>query len=214
MGFSYTPLAVICGEFLLHAPCCFMWGVSLTRPLLFYVGSLTPHWSKTLRKNQSQWKRETTAARSVRLQRGTPCIHSCTRHRLWWYQDGKHGPIGTQRPLTHRIWLRLNIASHGSEQTGPFPYICLKLWAQEICVVCTFQCPNIAMPRTTLGLCTASWPNLIIQSVVGISSYTPKLVLWAGFSYTCHIYATFWENVSLTRPVLASPKSYIHASSN
>ena len=56
-SFSYTPHAVLCGEFpytfhtmlcgefLLHAPCSFIWGVSLTRPVLFYVGSFsyTPH---------------------------------------------------------------------------------------------------------------------------------------------------------------------------
>ena len=68
-SFSYTPLAVLsgqillhvpftlCGEFLLHAPCYVMWrvfhkrpgysvrGVSLTRPMLYYVGSFsyTPH---------------------------------------------------------------------------------------------------------------------------------------------------------------------------
>ena len=35
------PRAVLCGEFLFHAPCCFMWGVSLTHPLLFYVGSFS-----------------------------------------------------------------------------------------------------------------------------------------------------------------------------
>ena len=41
-GVSLTrPFAVLCGEFLLHAPCCYMWGVSLTRPLLFYVGSFS-----------------------------------------------------------------------------------------------------------------------------------------------------------------------------
>ena len=36
---------MLCGEFLLHAPCSFMWGVSLTRPMLYYVGSFsyTPH---------------------------------------------------------------------------------------------------------------------------------------------------------------------------
>ena len=37
-SFSYMPLAVLGGEFLLHAPCCFMWGVSLTHSVLFYVG--------------------------------------------------------------------------------------------------------------------------------------------------------------------------------
>ena len=40
-SFSYTPFAVLCGEFLLHAPCCFMWGVSVTHPLLFYRGSFS-----------------------------------------------------------------------------------------------------------------------------------------------------------------------------
>ena len=40
-SFFYTPHAVLCGEFLLHAPCCFMWGVSLTRPFLFYAGSFS-----------------------------------------------------------------------------------------------------------------------------------------------------------------------------
>ena len=40
-SFSYTPLAGLCGEFLLHAPCSFMWAVSLTHPLLFYVGSFS-----------------------------------------------------------------------------------------------------------------------------------------------------------------------------
>ena len=64
-SFSYTPSAVFCGslfymphvildmwgislkefilclEFLLHAWCYFMWGVSLTRLMLFYVGSFS-----------------------------------------------------------------------------------------------------------------------------------------------------------------------------
>ena len=64
-SFSYTPHAVLCGEFLLHAPAvldreflvhattvlwgefllyapwCFMWGVSLTLPVVFYVGSFS-----------------------------------------------------------------------------------------------------------------------------------------------------------------------------
>ena len=38
---SYTPLAVLYGEFLLHAPCCFMRGVSLTRPSVFCTRRLT-----------------------------------------------------------------------------------------------------------------------------------------------------------------------------
>ena len=46
----HTPHIILCGEFLIHAPCCFMWGISytpqavlcgefLTLPMLFYVGS-------------------------------------------------------------------------------------------------------------------------------------------------------------------------------
>ena len=33
--------AVLCGEFLLHPPCCFMWGVSLLHAPVFYVGNLS-----------------------------------------------------------------------------------------------------------------------------------------------------------------------------
>ena len=41
-GDSDMPHAVVlCGEFLLHTPCCFMWGVSLTHHLPFYVGSFS-----------------------------------------------------------------------------------------------------------------------------------------------------------------------------
>ena len=44
-NFSYTPHAILCGEFLLHAACYFVWRVSLTRPMLYYMGSFsyTPH---------------------------------------------------------------------------------------------------------------------------------------------------------------------------
>ena len=182
-NFSYTPLAVLCAQFLLHTPCCFMWGVSLSRPLLVSVGSLTPHWSKALRKNPSHWKRETTAKSVgysaallaytaahdtgfVGTQMASMGLSARSGH--WHRWPGKYGPIGAQGRLPHRVWLRLRIASLGSEQIWPFPCI----WAQETCVVSTFQCPNIALPRTTLGLCTASWPNLTIQAVVGSPSYT------------------------------------------
>ena len=40
-SFSYTPRAFLCGELLLHSPCSFMWGVSLTRPVLFYLRSFS-----------------------------------------------------------------------------------------------------------------------------------------------------------------------------
>ena len=42
--FSYTPSSIYVGSFL-HAPCCFMWGASLTCLMLFYVGifSYRPH---------------------------------------------------------------------------------------------------------------------------------------------------------------------------
>ena len=182
-SFSYMLHAVWCGEFLLHAPCCFMCGVSLSRPLLVYVGSLTPHWSKTLKKNQSHWKREKTAKSVgysaallaytaahdtgfVGTQMASMGLSARSGHSHRW--PGKYGPIGAQGRLPHRVWLRLPIASLGSEQIWPFPCI----WAQETCVVSAFQCPDIALPRTTLGLCTASWPNLTIQAVVGSPSYT------------------------------------------
>ena len=44
-SFSYISYAVLRGEFLLHAPCCFMWGLSLTHSVLFPVGSFSysPH---------------------------------------------------------------------------------------------------------------------------------------------------------------------------
>ena len=35
------PHALLCGKFLLNAPFCFMWGVSLTHPVLFPVGSFS-----------------------------------------------------------------------------------------------------------------------------------------------------------------------------
>ena len=45
-SFSYNfPCHVVVSllfwEFVLHASCCFPWGVSLTRPLLFYVVSFS-----------------------------------------------------------------------------------------------------------------------------------------------------------------------------
>ena len=40
-SFSYMPHAVLCGEFLLYALCCFMWGISLTFLMLFYAGSFS-----------------------------------------------------------------------------------------------------------------------------------------------------------------------------
>ena len=38
---SYTPHAMLCGEFLLQAQCYFMSGVSLTHPMLCYMGSFS-----------------------------------------------------------------------------------------------------------------------------------------------------------------------------
>ena len=60
---------------------------------------------------------------------------------------GKYGPTGGQRPSTHRIWLRLNIDWHGSEQAWPCPCICRKLWAQETCVVLHFLVSKSYMPQ-------------------------------------------------------------------
>ena len=214
-SFSYIPRAVLCGEFLFHAPCCFMWGV------LLHIDQR--RWERIKvtgkeRQRQGPWGYSAaplayTAAHDtdfVGTKMASMGLSARSGHSRRWF--GKYGPIGAQRPLSHRIWLRLSIASHGSEQTGPFPCICLKLWAQEICLVCTFQCPNIALPRTTLGLCTASWPNLTIQALVGSPSYTrPSSSSFMG-RFLLHVpYATFWGNVSLTRPVLVSPSTCVVA---
>ena len=40
-SFSGTLTVSLSGEFLLHVLCCFKWGVCLTQPLLFYVGSFS-----------------------------------------------------------------------------------------------------------------------------------------------------------------------------
>ena len=45
LSLSYTPCAGLCVEHLLHVLCWFIWGVSLTHPVLAYVWSFsyTPH---------------------------------------------------------------------------------------------------------------------------------------------------------------------------
>ena len=45
---SYRLRTILWGEFLIHAPCCIMWGVSITRLILYYVVSFsyTPHLKK------------------------------------------------------------------------------------------------------------------------------------------------------------------------
>ncbi len=42
--FSYMVHAILCGEFLLHGPCCFMWEISLTHSVLFMWGFLLHYW--------------------------------------------------------------------------------------------------------------------------------------------------------------------------
>ena len=38
-NFACTPCAASCGEFLSHTLCCFMWGISVTHPVLLHVGN-------------------------------------------------------------------------------------------------------------------------------------------------------------------------------
>ena len=76
-SFSYTPLAgacgefytacaVLCGEFLLHAPFCFKLGVTLTHLMLFYVwrGSCKLLTFVT-RRLTNQWKNKVCWVKSV-----------------------------------------------------------------------------------------------------------------------------------------------------
>ena len=125
-SFSYTSRLSFSEESLLHSPCCFQWAVlgtlvfnhacmpdlsfSETHQTIdvveFHVGRQKSYSTVIIdaeKESKSLGKKETTA-RFVRLQRGTPCIHSRTRHRLCWNQHGKHGPIGAQRPLTQVTW--------------------------------------------------------------------------------------------------------------
>ena len=41
VSLTYMSYAVLCGEFILRRPCFFMWGVSLTHPVLFYMQSFS-----------------------------------------------------------------------------------------------------------------------------------------------------------------------------
>ena len=43
-GLSYMVHAILCGEFLLHGPCCFIWGISVTHSALFMWGFLLHYW--------------------------------------------------------------------------------------------------------------------------------------------------------------------------
>ena len=150
-SFSYTPLAVLCGDFLLHTLCCFLWVVSLMvrshdRRSLQIFPKMYYYASPTLRS-------ETTSGLLVRL----------------WQA---YGPIGAQRPLTQvtwQVWAYWRAASTDSPHLTSSEYSLARLRADmtlsvhlsstlgtKTCALCTFQCPSIAFPRTTLGLCTAS----------------------------------------------------------
>ena len=104
-NFSYTPLAVLCAEFLLHELCCFMWGVSLTYPVLFYVGSFsfTPlavlcgesystlikdaeKESKSLVKRDNGKVREVTARHPLHTQLHTTPTLLVPRWQAWAYR--------------------------------------------------------------------------------------------------------------------------------
>ena len=60
------PLAVLCGEFLLHAPFCFMRGVSLTHPRLFSVWRISCELlTFVTRKLTNQWQNKVCWVKSV-----------------------------------------------------------------------------------------------------------------------------------------------------
>ena len=178
-SFSYIPHAVLYGEFFFHAPRCFMWVVSLTHPWCFL--SYTPGAGLC----------------------GECVLHIlcyfmpgiCPRHRVCWYQHGKHGPIGAQQPLTQvnwQVWAYWRAAATDLPNLGP----------------------NVTCSRRTLRRCSATWHNLTIDGLVWSLSYTPKPVFMGKF--LLHVPCNFLRKVSLTRAVLASHKnySYIHASSH
>ena len=84
----------------------------------------------------------------------------------------------------------------------------LNFGHKEPVLFCTFQCPNITCPRRTLGRCSATWHNLIIQAIVGSLSYTPKLVLWGTVSLTRPSMALVEEGFSYTSRASFSSELY------
>ena len=209
--FSSTPHVVLCTEFLLHAPCCLMWGISLTRPLLFYVRSFsfTPlaglcgeSYSTLIKdaekESKSLEKREN--GKVCGLQRGTPCIHSCTRHRRCWYPDGKHGPIGAQRPLTQVTWqvgAYWRAGATASPRLASSAYSLARLRADMTISVHmgtrNLRCLRFSVSRYSIAQ-NNSWALHCFMAQFDHSScgresllHAPKIVLWAGLSFTCHM---------------------------
>ena len=210
-NFSYTPLAVLCAQFLLHALCCFMWAVSLTYPVLFYVGSFsfTPlagfcgeSYSTLIKgaEKESKSLEKRDNGKVCGLQRGTPCIHSCTRHRLCWYPDGKHGPIGAQRPLTQVSWHVRAYWRAGATASPPLTssaYSLARLRADMTISLHmgtrNLRCLHLSVSKYSIAQ-NNSWALHCFMAQFDHSScgresllHAPKLVLWAGFSFTCHM---------------------------
>ena len=167
----------------------------------------------------------------MRSQRGTPCIHSCTRHRLCWYPDGKHGPIGAQRPLTQvswQVWAYWHAAATDSQRLALSEYSLARLRADMTISL------HLSSALGTRNLCclhfSVSKYSIAQNNSWALHCFMASPIwpfkLWSGVPLTraqaslmgrflLHVpYATFGGNVSLTRPVLASPMSYVHASSN
>ena len=139
----------------------------------------------------------------MRSQRGTPCIHSCTRHRLCWYPDGKHGPIGEQRPLTQvswQVWAYWHAAGTDSPRLASSEYSLARLRADmtiSLHLSSTLGTRNLCCFHFSVSKYSIaqnnSWALHCFMAQFDHSScgresllHAPKLVWWAGFSYTCH----------------------------
>ena len=120
-SFSCTPLSVLYEEFVLHAPFCFMRGVSLTHPGLFYVWrfscKLLTFVSRRLTnqcKNKVCWVKSVYRASD---QAGVSCHQNDTANEPngssqsitdWTDRPGFHGvAIGICLWLTQLVWIRL-----------------------------------------------------------------------------------------------------------
>ena len=188
-SFSYMSYAVLSGEFVLHSRCCFMWEVSLlTSSSSMREGrGLTPHWSKTLRKNPSHWKRETTAKSvgysaallaytaahdtgfvGTQMASMGPSARSGHSHR--W--PGKYGAIGFLIYNTIQLYClcveklassQYRLERLRADMTFSVRFV-LNFGLKKLVLFCTFQCSNITTTTKTktkkcLGTHFYAWFN-------------------------------------------------------
>ena len=212
-SFSYMSYTVLCGELLLHVPCCFMWGVCLTRPLLFYVGTFS-----YMPPRCFVW--------GVSLTR--PCCFmwgvSLTRLMLFYVTSFSYTPLAVlcREFLLHApccfMWgvsLTPPLLFHVGSFSLTCPCVlcgefvlhapavlcgefllhapcCCFLWGVSLTAPCCFMC-GVSLKRLMLFY-------------AGSFSYTPLAVLCGEF----HVHASccvMW-GVSLTRPLLCYVGSF------